>query len=88
MNIVLGAASAALFTLALVSPPGTGALNCANASDTFQSAISKVVEALRAYEQCVAASKGKDKCTAEMQALDDAHDDFEDAVDDYKQACP
>ena len=40
------------------------------------------------YEQCVAASKGKDKCAAEMRQLDDAHDDFEDAVNDYKQACP
>jgi hypothetical protein len=43
---------------------------------------------LRAYEQCVAASKGKEKCAAEMQQLDDAHDDLEDAIDDYKQACP
>ena len=88
MNIVAGATSAALFTLALVSPPGTGALNCANASDTFQTSMTKLVEALRAYEQCVAGSSGKEKCATEMQALDDAHDDFEDAVDDYKQACP
>ena len=48
----------------------------------------KVVDALRAYEHCVAASKGKEKCAAEMQQLDDAHDDLEDAIDDYKQACP
>ena len=88
MNIVAGAASAALITLALVSPPATGPLNCANANDAFQGALTKVVEALRAYEQCVAASRGKDKCASEIQALDDAHDDFEDAVDDYKQACP
>jgi hypothetical protein len=88
MNIITGVASVGLFTLALVSPPGTGILNCANANDTFQSAMTKVVEALRAYEQCIAASKGKDKCASEIQALDDAHDDLEDAVDDYKQACP
>lgn len=88
MNIVAGATSAALFALALVSPPGTGTLNCASASDAFQTSMTKLVEALRAYEQCVAASKGKEKCAAEIQALDDAHDDFEDSVDDYKQACP
>jgi hypothetical protein len=88
MNIVAGAVSAALFTLALVSPPGTGTLNCASANDTFQAALTKVVDALRAYEHCVAVSKGKEKCAAEMQQLDDAHDDLEDAIDDYKQACP
>jgi len=88
MNIIAGATATAFFTLALVSPPGTGVLNCANANDTFQSAMTKVVEALRAYEQCLAASKGKEKCASEMQTLDDAHDDLEDAVDDYKQACP
>jgi hypothetical protein len=88
MNIAVGAASAALFTLSLVSPPGSGTLNCASANDTFQSALTKVVDALRAYEQCVAASKGKEKCATEMQQLDDAHDDLEDAIDDYKQACP
>lgn len=88
MNIVVGAASAALFTLALVSPPGTGALNCASANDTFQAALTKVIEALRGYEHCVAASRGTEKCAAEMQQLDDAHDDLEDAIDDYKQACP
>jgi hypothetical protein len=47
-----------------------------------------VTNALRNYEQCVSASKGQDKCAAEMQQLDDAHDDFEEAVNDYKQACP
>ena len=88
MNIIAGATATALFTLALVSPPGTGVLNCASANDTFKAAMTKVVEALRAYEQCIAASKGKEKCAAEMQALDDAHDDLEDAVDDLKQACP
>ena len=88
MNIIAGATATAFFTLALVSPPGTGVVNCANANDTFQTAMAKVVEALHAYEQCIAASKGKDKCAAEIQALDDAHDNLEDAVDDYKQACP
>jgi hypothetical protein len=81
-------ASAALITLALVSPPSTGIADCQSAGDAFQAALTKVVNALRSYEQCIAASSGKDKCSAEIQAVDDAHDDFEDAVNDYKQACP
>jgi hypothetical protein len=88
MNIVIGAASAAMIILAVVSPPASGTGDCSTSGDAFQAALTKVVNALRSYEQCVAASKGKDKCSAEMQQLDDAHDDFEDAVNDYKQACP
>ena len=88
MNIVTGTVSAAMITLALVSPPASGTGDCSTAGDAFQATLAKVVNALRSYEQCVAASSGKDKCSAEMQALDDAHDDFEDVVNDYKQACP
>jgi hypothetical protein len=88
MNIVMGTAAAGMITLALVSPPATGAGDCSTAGDAFQAALSKVTSALRNYEQCVSASKGQDKCAAEMQQLDDAHDDFEEAVNDYKQACP
>lgn len=81
-------ASAAVVILALVSPPATGIADCQSAGDAFQSVLAKVVNALRGYEQCIASSNGKDKCTAEMQAVDDAQDDFEDAVDEYKKACP
>jgi len=88
MNIIIGTISAAMMTLALVSPPASGAGDCSTANDAFQAALAKVVNALRGYEQCVSESKGKDKCSAEMQAVDDSHDDFEDAVNDYKQACP
>jgi hypothetical protein len=88
MNIVLGAASAAMITLAVVSPPTAGTGDCQSAGEAFQAALAKVTNALRGYEQCVSASKGQDKCSAEMQQIDDAHDDFEDAVNDYKQACP
>ena len=80
MNIVMGAASAAMITLAVVSPPTTGTGDCQSAGEAFQAVVAKVTNALRAYEQCVSASKGQDKCSAEMQQLDDAHDDFEDAV--------
>ena len=88
MKIVLGAASAAMITLAVVSPPTTATGDCQSAGEAFEAALAKVTNALRGYEQCVTASKGKDKCAAEMQQLDDAHDDFEEAVNDHKQACP
>jgi hypothetical protein len=88
MNIVIGAASAAMITLAVVSPPTAATGDCQSAGEAFQAAVAKVTNALRSYEQCVTASKGQDKCAAEMQQLDDAHDDFEEAVNDYKQACP
>ena len=81
-------ASAAVVVLALASPPATGIADCQNAGDAFQAVLAKVVNALRGYEQCIAGSNGKDKCTAEMQAVDNAQDDFEDAVDEYKKACP
>ncbi|MBV8492986.1 MAG: hypothetical protein JO162_05865 [Alphaproteobacteria bacterium] len=81
-------ASAAVVILALASPPATGIADCQGAGDAFQAALAKVVNALRGYEQCIASSNGKVKCTAEMQAVDDAQDDFEDAVDEYKKACP
>lgn len=81
-------ASAAVVILALVSPPATGIADCQSAGDAFQAVLAKVVNALRGYEQCIASSNGKNKCTTEMQAVDDAQDDFEDAVDEYKKACP
>jgi hypothetical protein len=88
MNIVTGTAAAGMIMLALVSPPASGTGDCPTAGDAFQAALTKVMNALRSYEQCVSASKGQDKCAAEIQQLDDAHDDFEEAVSDYKQACP
>src|SRR5438270_526344 len=83
---VMGATSAGMITLAGVSPPTTATGDCQTAGEAFQAAVAKVTNALRGYEQCVSASKGQDKCSAEMQQIDDAHDDFEDAVNDYKQA--
>jgi len=56
---------------------GDGTGDCPTTGDAFQAALTKVTNALRQYEQCVSASKGQDKCAAEMQQLDDAHDDFE-----------
>jgi hypothetical protein len=88
MNAWADAALVILVQLALISPHASGTGDCGTASDAYQAAVTKVVNALRTYEQCIQASHGKDKCSAEMQQLDDAHDDFEDAVGEFKQACP
>ncbi|HYU11884.1 MAG TPA: hypothetical protein VEK82_04855 [Stellaceae bacterium] len=81
-------ASVILVQLALISPNASGTGDCGTATDAYQAAVAKVTNALRTYEQCIQASHGKDKCSAEMQQLDDAHDDYEDAVGEFTQACP
>ena len=88
MNAWAHVASVILVELALISPHASGTGDCGTATDAYQATVTKVTNALRAYEQCVQASHGQDKCSAEMQQLDDAHDDFEDAVGEFKQACP
>ena len=88
MTIRADVALVILVQLALISPHASGTGDCGTASDAYQAAVTKVVNALRAYEQCIQASHGQDKCSAEIQQLDDAHDDFEDAVGEFKQACP
>ena len=47
MNIVTGTVSAAMITLALVSPPASGTGDCSTAGDAFQATLAKVVNALR-----------------------------------------
>jgi hypothetical protein len=80
------AASGALMVLAVIAAPPSE--DCPSAGEAYQAAANKVIKALRDYEECIAKSHGRDKCAAEIQALDDAHDDFEDAVADYAKACP
>jgi hypothetical protein len=70
--------------LAVAATPNVDKADCGNAGNRRTAAIAKVTEALQAYQKCIAgAEKGKD-CADEMQALDDAHDDFADAVADEK----
>ncbi len=77
-----------LFALALFTAPNTERADCGNLEDRYRAAVAQVVGALRGYESCVAEStksgaKRKD-CATEMQALDDAHDAFAEAVADEK----
>lgn len=50
-------------------------------------ALSEVTEALRAYEQCVAASGARYACSVEFSDLDLAQDGFESAVTEYAKGC-
>jgi hypothetical protein len=84
--------SAGVIALALLAAPNTELADCGNAADRTTAAAAKVIGALRTYESCLSSSakpdarhdaKGDD-CAAEMQALDDAHDNFADAVADAK----
>ena len=78
--------SGGLVALALLAAPHADKADCGNVADRYRSAIAQIADALRSYATCVAASDKRDDCAAEMQALDNAHDDFADAVDDWK-AC-
>ena len=78
--------SAGLVVLALLVAPDADKADCGNIADRYAAAVAQVVDALRSYAKCVAASDKRDDCAAQMQALDNAHDNFADAVADAK-AC-
>ena len=77
-------AVAGLVVLALLAVPNPDRADCGNIGGRYGSAVARLGEALRAYMGCVAASDRRHDCAAEMQALDDAHDDFAEAVADAK----
>lgn len=70
--------------LALLTAPNAGIADCGHAADGYAAAVAKLLGAVRGYEKCIAASAMRDDCAAEMQALDDAHDNFVDAVGNAK----
>ena len=76
--------SASLLTLALLAAPDAGKAECGRRADRYTAAAAKVIDALRSYEKCVLSGDKRDDCAAEIEALDAAHDDFADAVDDMK----
>ena len=76
--------SAGLLALAVLTAPDVKKADCGNLADRYTAAAAKVVDALRSYEKCVSSGDTRNDCAAEMQALDTAHDDFADAVDDAK----
>lgn len=76
--------SGGLVALALLTAPDAQKAVCGQLADRHTAAAAKVIDALRSYEKCVSSGDRRDDCAAEMQALDTAHDDFADTVDDAK----
>ena len=76
--------STGLVAFALLVAPNADKADCGHLADRYTAAAAKVIEALRDYEKCVSSGDRHDDCAAAMQALDTAHDDFADAVDDAK----
>lgn len=64
-----------------------GASDCAKISATFKAIVAAVADADSAYRSCVAASRGRDDCTAEYGDLDLATARFKAMVRDYLKAC-
>ncbi len=79
----MAAALAALTVLPDATPS-----DCRSAAAGFAAALASVTDAFRTYEACIGASHGRNQCSAEFEELDGAHRDFEDAVAEYKRACP
>jgi hypothetical protein len=73
-----------MLALALVPAPNPAIADCANAAQRYNAAVGRVVQALRAYGACIAASNQRDDCAGEIEALDNAHDGFAQAVTDAK----
>jgi hypothetical protein len=73
--------------VAVASPPQTEPDDCTGATEHYKQTVEAVTAAAKKYEACVSASNGHDHCSAEVQLLDSAHDDFEDAVSESEKAC-
>jgi hypothetical protein len=76
--------SAGIFAFALLVAPNADRADCGHLADRYTAAAAKVIEALRGYEKCVSSGDKHDDCAAAMEALDSAHDDLADVVDDAK----
>jgi len=84
----LTSAAASLLMLTVIVAPTADNPDCRNATKQYDDAVAKLKTALHEYENCVDNSRGRNDCAAEIKAVDDAHDDFEEAVADFGDACP
>jgi hypothetical protein len=76
--------SAGLAALALLVAPSPDRGDCGGVDEQYKTAVADVAKALRSYAVCIATSDRHNECAAEMQALDNAHDNFVDALSDAK----
>ncbi len=84
----LGSHLLAASLVALAITPDAPPSDCRSADAAYDAALASVTEALRTYEACLAASRGRNQCAAEFDELDVARLDYEDAVAEYERACP
>lgn len=78
---------APVMALALFTAPSRDHIDCASATASYEAAVAKLRDAIGILKRCIERSRAGDKCAAEMQALDDLHDAFAEAVSDYDDAC-
>jgi hypothetical protein len=76
-----------LVALALVPGAEADRDACRKAAVSYEIALSEVTDALRSYEKCIVASRGRDSCSEEFSDLDVAQDQFETAVSEYDKWC-
>jgi hypothetical protein len=60
---------------------------CQRSAKRYEIALTEVTDALRSYEKCIVASRGRDPCSEEFSDLDLAQDRFETAVTEYEERC-
>ena len=87
MSARLHAAAGWIAALAVVTPPQTEPTDCASVTERYKQNVEAVTEALRKYEACVSGSNARDHCAAEIQALDDAHDDVDETISEIEKLC-
>lgn len=61
---------------------------CKRVGQRYEAAKAEVIDAVRSYERCIAASRARETCEAEFADLDLAQDRYERTVADYRDACP
>lgn len=74
-----------LVAVALLATPDVDKLDCPAANEEYTTTVNKLIETIRSYEKCVSSGDKHNDCSAEMQAVDSAHDDFADAIADLKE---
>ena len=74
-----------VFVVASMADSNTDA--CQRVAMRYEIAAAAITDALHSYEKCIAASRGRDTCSAEFSDLDVAQDRFETAVSEYDERC-
>ena len=70
-----------------LAPGSGGPAACNKATQSYKAAKLEVNVAVQDYARCVTASRGRDSCAVEFDAVDAAHERFDAAVEDYRMTC-